>query len=295
MLVSHSQLATFRRCPREWHYRYQIGREPLAVSKALETGKSIHAALGAYHRGEEWELADPVQRAMLLGYIARWRESGYTIERTDVPFVFELEDGVEVNGEIDALAHDQNGAKLIMEHKTTSEDISPGSPYWRRVLMVDAQVSTYIRAARSLGYSHVVYDVLRKPALRQTHKENPEQFHARVLEDIGKRPEYYYQRAIVVRLENERDDYVRDVMGTVRLMQVGATPRNVDSCFKFGSECAFFSVCTGEVSIDDSARFRSRNSPRNQGSPAADGGVRGAGGGEIDAGGVDAEAARYRF
>jgi hypothetical protein len=283
MLVSHSQLAVFRRCPREHYFRYGLGRYPLGTSAALATGRSIHAAIGAFLRGEKWELTDPMQRAMMLGYEARWRDAGWTIERTDVPFVFTIgEEGcpdcnfdtwrdcatchgtgfipIEMNGEIDAVGYETTRPeeRAIFEHKTTSEDITPGSAYWRKVLMVDAQVSTYLRAGQMMGYQKVVYDVLRKPALRQKQKESPEAFCGRIVADIAERPEYYYQRAVVVRLENEREDFVKDVLGTVRLMMVGEYPRNVDSCFKWNRPCDFFSVCSGEVGIDDEARFQTR-------------------------------------
>lgn len=51
-------------------------------------------------------------------------------------------------------------ARVVVEHKTTSADITPGSPYWRR-LTLDAQVSLYLGGAGSL-----LYDVIRKPTLR---------------------------------------------------------------------------------------------------------------------------------
>lgn len=53
---------------------------------------------------------------------------------------------------------------LVAERKTTSEDISLGSVYWKRLLL-DVQVSTYTTAGRELGIpiAGVFYDVLRKP------------------------------------------------------------------------------------------------------------------------------------
>ena len=53
---------------------------------------------------------------------------------------------------------------LVAERKTTSEDLSIGSVYWKRLLL-DVQVSTYVAAGRDLGIpiTGVFYDVLRKP------------------------------------------------------------------------------------------------------------------------------------
>ncbi len=55
----------------------------------------------------------------------------------------------------------------VVEHKTTSLDIGEGTPYWKR-LTLDAQVSKYLVGARALGHEPVgvLYDVVRKPALR---------------------------------------------------------------------------------------------------------------------------------
>lgn len=56
---------------------------------------------------------------------------------------------------------------VVVEHKTTAQDIGPGSPYWRR-LTIDGQVSNYLRGARGFGVHTrtVLYDVVRKVALR---------------------------------------------------------------------------------------------------------------------------------
>lgn len=54
----------------------------------------------------------------------------------------------------------------IIEHKTTSLDITPGSKYWRK-LTLDSQVSNYVSGVRTLGIDPigVVYDVIRKVTL----------------------------------------------------------------------------------------------------------------------------------
>jgi len=71
-------------------------------------------------------------------------------------------------GKMDGLlAHKRSGARLILEHKTTSSGIEPESDYWLRLAM-DTQVSKYILAAARLGDGtrSALYDVVRKPAQR---------------------------------------------------------------------------------------------------------------------------------
>ena len=187
----------------------------------------------------------------------------------DIPFQVEIA-GVMYVGELDGDGEDK-GEDVIAELKTSSEDISPGAPYWRRVAQVDPQVTTYLMAARAQGKKvrRVVYDVIRKTGLERftatpldkrkytkatkteparlyanqhEHDETDDEFELRVLEDIAKTPEKYFQRHDIVRYEDEHQAHLRDVAGVVRLMQLVETmpeaPRNVNSCFKWGKCCA---------------------------------------------------------
>lgn len=52
----------------------------------------------------------------------------------------------------------------LWETKTTSEDLEPGSTFWKRTIL-DPQLSLYLPALRDIGYDPrgCLYDVLRKP------------------------------------------------------------------------------------------------------------------------------------
>lgn len=71
-------------------------------------------------------------------------------------------------GKLDKIVELPDGRLALMEHKTAGVDVSPGSDYWRR-LLIDSQISTYVIAARALGYNidTVLYDVIRKPTIGQ--------------------------------------------------------------------------------------------------------------------------------
>lgn len=177
---------------------------------------------------------------------------------------------------------------LIMEHKTSSEDIGLGSIFWRK-LTLDAQISNYMVGARALGFEPdgVLYDVLRKTSLeplmatpiesrkytkptktdpvsrlyanQRERDESPEEYRDRVLEDIAKRPDYYYQRGVVVRLEEEERDAAFDAWQTADQIRVSHNenrwPRNVDACSQFNRLCDYWPVCSGEATIDDPMLF----------------------------------------
>jgi hypothetical protein len=152
---------------------------------------------------------------------------------------------------------------LIMEHKTTSEDCGLGSTYWRR-LTLDSQIPAYYAGARALGFEPdgILFDVLRKPALRpydvsakRSEPESPESYRDRCLADIAERPEYYYQRGLLVRLEKEEADAAADAWQTAEQIRLSRRterwPRNTDSCSQYNRMCSYWEACSGEASIDD--------------------------------------------
>jgi hypothetical protein len=139
-------------------------------------GDSIGAALAAV----AGDAADPFEQArveeMLRGYHFRWQAEDLEPIAVEVEFRAPLvnpETGAlsrtyELGGKLDVLARKRSsGAIVIVEHKTTSENIETDSPYWAR-LRIDSQVSQYFAGARALGNAAAscVYDVLAKPAQR---------------------------------------------------------------------------------------------------------------------------------
>lgn len=176
-----------------------------------------------------------------------------------------------LRGKIDALAIDHaTGELLIVEHKTSSADISPGSDYWRR-LRLDSQISMYYDGARSLGYepTGIVYDVLAKPNLRlggptkkRAQAETLEEFRERFSATIAENPNAIYARSRLVRFDAEIDEARRDVWATARqldqAMRLNEYPRNPGACSKYGSMCEFFPVCSGEATLDDTTLFARR-------------------------------------
>lgn len=302
--LTSSRLKTARACQRLHHYEYNLGFRPAVEADTLRFGTLIHLGLEAWHRSTGDRLADALQvveihpsdpfdiaraRAMLIGYDARW--SGEQLQVLAVEATFEAplvnpETGRasqtwNIAGKVDAVVRTQDGRTLIMEHKTSSEDVRPGSDYWKR-LRLDGQVSIYYAGASILGFDvqGVLYDVLSKPNLKPYKKsaevklkkdgtpyanqrledETPEQFEARILEDITSDPAGYFGRAEVVRLEDEMAEAMADIWQFGRMLREndlrGFYPRNVDACIRFGRPCPFFGVCAGEASLDDPELFR---------------------------------------
>jgi hypothetical protein len=204
-LITNSAAKTFRLCQRLFQLRYVLGYRPVADAAALRFGTTAHAGLEAWTQldgayGDE-RLAtmlaavqpppgaevDPIAQVvieeLLRGYHYRWIDEPVRTVFVEKQFDAELVNpatgaasrtyrlGGKIDGGVEVLAPLSCGAaageSLLLEHKTTSDDIGLGSSYWQR-LRIDSQVSTYFVGAESFGFKAAgcLYDVIRKPAMR---------------------------------------------------------------------------------------------------------------------------------
>jgi hypothetical protein len=241
---------------------------------------------------------------MLIAYTALYGEQ--TLETVCVEQSFEVplvnpETGVasrtyRIGGKFDGIARD--GDRLVVvEHKTTASDIEQGSLYWKRVQTLDTQVSLYLAGARAAGYAveACLYDVARKPGLKplkatpeesrkwtkptkadptpriyanqREHNETPEEYAQRVADDIAERPERYFSRAEIVRLEKDDDGHAYDTWQQARMMReaelAGYAPKNPDSCSAF-SGCPYLPVCSHETTIEDDSLYRTADTAHEE-------------------------------
>jgi hypothetical protein len=304
-LITVSSSRVYRRCAREYLYRYEQTLRPVFDSAApLRYGKLIHSALEAWLPAHDLVPAAEAIRmsecddfdrakaeAMILGYHTRWADDYLDVVAVEQEFACELRNPLSgaasrtwtLAGKIDAIVKTQDGRTWVMEHKTSSEDVSAGSLYWQK-LRLDSQISTYFVGARSLGYdvTGCLYDVLRKPQIRpllatppearkytktgalyaaqREQDETPDEYRGRMIDTIAADPEKHYQRGEVVRLETEERDAAHDLWVTARLIRDSQLtqrwPRNPDACTRYGRLCDYWPICVGEASADDASRFR---------------------------------------
>lgn len=228
---------------------------------------------------------------MLRGYHERWRDEPYQVLAVEQEFCAPLinpDSGWpsrtwQLAGKIDALVRDlRDDRKLIVEHKTTSTDVGPGSEYLQR-LRLDSQISVYFEGAAALGHQvdACLYDVLVKPgqrplratpeharkytregklyAAQRDRDETPWEYRTRLVEAIMADPNGYYLRAEVVRLEAERNEARAELWQQGRMIQenrlAGRHPRSPDACVRYGRLCEYFPVCTGEADMWQDARY----------------------------------------
>jgi hypothetical protein len=304
--LSISELKCFRGCQRRYYYQYVTLVRPLRESEALRFGSLWHRGMEAWFsfemdrpfaatlamtKGQSVLPIEFSQAAVLMeGYELRWGAEKFEPLAVEKEFRAPLVNPCtgrasktfEIVGKIDAIVNDI-GHFVLVEHKTSSQDIGPGTDYWRR-LTLDGQISIYFDGAKSLGYDvdWCMYDVVAKPRLRLQHatpessrkrtrdgrlyknqRENDEtmgEYTFRLRQDIAQNPEKYYQRGTVVRLEEELNAARWDTWVTAKQIHECRSskwwPRNPDNCVSYGRTCEYFDVCCGVASIHDEEIFR---------------------------------------
>lgn len=309
-LLTTSETKCHLSCARNHYYRYVLLARVVQSTESLRFGSLFHSALEAWWKPSDNPLdtalasiaesdADEFTRViaeeLMRGYDARWGAEPYEVLAVEAQFECELINPgtgfasrtYRRGGKIDSIVRDlRDGRELIVEHKTSSEDISQGSDYWRR-LLIDSQVSNYFVGGRSLGHdvSGCLYDVIKKPTMRpykatpvesrkytkdgrlyanqRENDETPEEFRLRLRADIAENPDKYFQRAEVSRLEFDDTEAAHDMWDAAKLIRNAEVtkryPRTgvyTGACSKWGRTCEYFDVCTGQASIDDPTRFR---------------------------------------
>lgn len=199
-ILTSSSAKTFRRCAREYHYRYELQRVPTSrPGDARDFGTLIHVGLEAWWnavglslnteetlirtweamRAKNPEALDLIRaEELMLGYHVRWFDESsaqYDVLGVELEFVAPLvnpDTGApsrtfERAGKLDLLLRERSSQRVLVgEHKTTSEQMEAGDTYWRQ-LTLDSQVSTYLEGSKALGVdvAACLYDVIGKPKL----------------------------------------------------------------------------------------------------------------------------------
>lgn len=191
--LSASRLKALRACQRLHHYEYDLGYRPVRDADVLRFGDLFHRGLRAWWDAKMASDPEPLAQALqvvqgeadpfdrvraeelLAAYHLRWNDQPYEVLAVEQRFETALVNpgtGAasrtwQLVGQLDAVVRDlRDGRVLVVEHKTSSEDISPGAKYWQRLRM-DGQVSVYFEGGKSLGYdvAAVLYDVAAKPGI----------------------------------------------------------------------------------------------------------------------------------
>ena len=291
-LLTNSSRSLYQSCPRKFFFMHEQGYIPVKEHEALAFGKIFHSFLEALFSGKEAPVIPAeinpytavILTELLTGYKAKWQQ--IKADAVECEYVLPLLNPAtaaasrtfELAGKIDAIVGD-----AVVEHKTTSDSIEdPSCEYWQR-LSLDSQISGYFLAAEKLGYkpTKVIYDVIKKPQIRPlkatpvekrkyTKKdgklyadqretdETPEEFAARLREDIATNPDKYFQRREIARLESDLTEYMQDLWSVAKLIMESRSenywPKRISQCFSYG-RCPYYEVCAKIASLDDESMY----------------------------------------
>lgn len=223
-ILTASMMAVLVGCMRKFFFRYELGLQSTTEHAALSFGSAWHRAMEARWRNMDCESAlccafesagiDELQIAtltgLLKGYYKRYSEDPIKDLQPEQEFQFPLSGSrtFDIAGKIDGLGTMEDGRPVLLEHKTTSDSVTPESDYWLR-LRCNNQIMQYVHAARLCGrpVEIILYDVCRKPAIRQKQKETVEEYGTRLAEDTITRPEFYFARREVPILDKDISEF----------------------------------------------------------------------------------------
>ena len=209
----------------------------------------------------------------------------------------------QMAGKLDVRAREiSTGRRVIFDHKSTSEDITdPAAPYWRQ-LVIEAQPTHYmiLEWLNNEAVDFAVWDVMHKPDISpkglskkeremvfdsgqyceqevasedleefaETSRETRMMYAARLAQDCTSlRPQRYFQRKTVPRLESEMTEYMADfwdiAQDLITARRTNRWPRTAKACMTYNSPCTYLSVCSGEDTLDSDKWVRRRWVHRN--------------------------------
>lgn len=274
-----------------------------------EQSLALTSALDAIDRHASDPLIAAKVRGLMIGYDARWRRSVFNVVGVEEVFhlpVVNPKTGKSSrtftqSGKFDGVV-EIDGRNYLLEHKTTSDDISdPDAPYWG-ILDIDSQVSSYALANWQMGrkLDGTVYDVIRKPGIRPKEltkaiqkqivanreycgfevpveialavsqgqeRECCKLYEIRLAAETFENPNKYFQRRIIPRLDADLAEYAREMwdvgQSLIHARNNDSHYRNSAACLMYGSPCTFLGVCRGYDSID-SEKWKKRNSRHSE-------------------------------
>jgi hypothetical protein len=160
--------------------------------------------------------------------------------------------GETLRGKIDGKYHTSDGTKWLMEHKTKGQI---NEDHLLKILNIDFQNMFYLLAdyleTKTLARG-VLYNVIRKSAIRRTKSETIKQYKTRVSFEMEKDPQHFFKRWEVLYSESQIKEFVfrlGHVLADLHLYyeDINAVHNDINpfACNNNGFACEFLDLCTG--------------------------------------------------
>lgn len=284
MILTNSALSTFRTCQRKYEFKYVHRIVPKSKGGSLRFGSLVHDGLDAVRKGrdiEAWRDAalagadestvlDAFKAAaMVTCYAEYWSQTTIpdwvrvaSIRSSEQVFSFRPKGArYKMSGKVDGVVMCADGVVCLLETKTTTDDISPGSDYWQR-LSVDQQIDLYCHAN---GVNDILYDVVRTPLIRPKkiekkeagdtyfgqplpavagEVETPAQFAARLMATVREEPSSYFKRMRIRRPAEQIALTLEENKATAKTIRsTKLFTRNSSACTQFMRTCEYIDIC----------------------------------------------------
>jgi len=169
-LLSNSRAKTWRRCPKQYEYKYIMGLKPKKKSIYLERGSWLHDLLQHHYDGMNWrvrhreltkefdllfdeqkeDLGDlPAEcERLFTSYLFNYREEdqNYRVIDSELDEIVTLPNGLRFRMIVDLVVEEPDGGIWIWDHKTVGRFLPPD------FLLLDAQLARYFWGMEHLGY-----------------------------------------------------------------------------------------------------------------------------------------------
>ncbi len=172
MRVSHSRLKTWRRCPNQFRYKYEMDLRPKGKKIQLERGTWIHKLLMTFYDGEDWrevheeetrkfnnlfeeereDLGDlpsecaRIMRSYLYTYGKLDKRRFRTID-SEMDEIITLPNGLEINIVVDLIVWDKLMKGIwAWDHKTRKNFEDKDN------FILDPQLTIYYDGLQTMGY-----------------------------------------------------------------------------------------------------------------------------------------------
>lgn len=183
--LSNSKVKTWRRCPKQYEYKYVHKLQRKAKSLPLERGTWLHTMLQYHYDGEGWEAAHKEltrgfnnlfyeereefgdlpgeTKRIMKNYLRHWNaeDKRIVVVDSELDEIMTLPNGLEFNFIIDLIVEDQDGGLWLWDHKTVKDFMDADFH------LLDAQLTRYYWCAEHMGYTPlrgVVFNELRTKA-----------------------------------------------------------------------------------------------------------------------------------
>lgn len=277
---TQSEIGTWDDCAEKWYlgYNHMLKRKG-AWARYFVYGDAFHRTVSDWYRdgsekvarlqfptdavftGDDYDWRDlwqgilEVQMRRYFHYYAddllMWtpflNEEIVTVEKWGIKFTGKIDLGHVVDG--------HEGIHILTDHKSASRIDMNSVLGWHYRFQFMFYMWLAEQATGRKIHKFVV-NGLQKPSIKIKQGESVESFLARLEQDMIQRPEFYFKRIPLNRIQGSMEHFERRVLmpkvERIRILTQGADPVTIDSlvrnqntnnCVKYGSVCQFLPIC----------------------------------------------------